>query len=86
MREAEAHLDETRSSWIAGHAPSDVFDYRVRSPVVIAERDHQCGVFLDHDTPRPFHVHTVLRTPHAARQRLRPGVGPAVAGARGRGR
>jgi hypothetical protein len=64
MREAEAHLDETWSSWIAGHAPSDVFDYRVRSPVVIAELDHHCGVFLDYDTPKPFHVHTVLRTPH----------------------
>ena len=22
------------------------------------------GVFLDYDTPKPFHVHTVLRTPH----------------------
>ena len=28
------------------------------------ELDHHCGVFLDYDTPKPFHVHTVLRTPH----------------------
>ncbi|MGR6964686.1 DUF3500 domain-containing protein [Geodermatophilus sp. URMC 61] len=64
MREVEARLDETWFSWIGGHAPGDVFYYRVQSPVVISELDHHCGVFLDHDTPKPFHVHTVLRTPH----------------------
>jgi hypothetical protein len=51
LREIEAHLD-------------DVFYYRLQSPVLIAELDHHCGVFLDYDTPQPFHVHTVLRTPH----------------------
>jgi hypothetical protein len=51
-------------SWIGGHAPGDVFYYRVQSPVVVVELDHHCGVFLDYDTPKPFHVHTVLRTPH----------------------
>ena len=44
--------------------PGDVFYYRLQSPVLIAELDHHCGVFLDYDTPKPFHVHTVLRTPH----------------------
>ncbi|GAB3192833.1 DUF3500 domain-containing protein [Geodermatophilus arenarius] len=64
LREVEAHLDETWFSWIGGHEPGDVFYYRVQSPVVVAELDHHCGVFLDYDTPQPFHVHTVLRTPH----------------------
>ena len=64
LREIEAHLDETWFSWIGGHEPGDVFYYRLQSPVVIAELDHHCGVFLDYDTPQPFHVHTVLRTPH----------------------
>jgi hypothetical protein len=64
LREVEAHLDETWFSWIGGHQPGDVFYYRVQSPVVIAELDHHGGVFLDYDTPKPFHVHTVLRTPH----------------------
>ena len=64
MREVTEHLDETWVSWIGGHEPGDVFYYRVQSPVVIAELDHHCGVFLDYDTPQPFHVHTVLRTPH----------------------
>jgi hypothetical protein len=64
LREIEEHLDETWFSWIGGHQPGDVFYYRVQSPVVIAELDHHCGVFLDYATPKPFHVHTVLRTPH----------------------
>jgi hypothetical protein len=64
LREIEEHLAETTVSWIGGHSPGDVFYYRVQSPVLIAELDHHCGVFLDHRTPQPFHVHTVLRTPH----------------------
>jgi hypothetical protein len=64
MREVEAHLHETWFTWIGGSSPGDVFYYRLQSPVLIAELDHHCGVFLDHDTPQPFHVHTVLRTPH----------------------
>jgi len=64
MREVQQHLDETWFCWIGGHAPGDVFYYRLQSPVLIAELDHHCGVFLDYDTPQPFHVHTVLRTPH----------------------
>jgi hypothetical protein len=64
LREIEAYLDETWFSWIGGSAPGDVFYYRLQSPVLIAELDHHCGVFLDYDTPKPFHVHTVLRTPH----------------------
>lgn len=64
MREIREHLDDTWLSWIGGHQPGDVFYYRVQSPVVIAELDHHCGVFLDYDTPKTFHIHTVLRTPH----------------------
>jgi len=64
LREVREYLDETWFSWIGGHEPGDVFYYRVQSPVVIAELDHHCGVFLDYDTPKPFHIHTVLRTPH----------------------
>jgi len=64
LREIEDRLDETWFSWIGGHEPGDVFYYRLQSPVLIAELDHHCGVFLDYDTPQPFHVHTVLRTPH----------------------
>jgi len=64
LREIRERLPETWFSWIGGHQPGDVFYYRVQSPVIIAELDHHCGVFLDYDTPQPFHIPTVLRTPH----------------------
>jgi uncharacterized protein DUF3500 len=64
LREVAEHLDETWFSWIGGSQPGDVFYYRLQSPVLIAELDHHCGVFLDYDTPKTFHIHTVLRTPH----------------------
>jgi hypothetical protein len=64
LREITDHLDETWFSWIGGSRPGDVFYYRLQSPVLIAELDHHCGVFLDYDTPKTFHIHTVLRTPH----------------------
>lgn len=64
LREVRRHLTETWWSWIGGWKPGDVFYFRVQSPVVIAELDHHCGVFLDYDEPKPFHIHTVLRTPH----------------------
>lgn len=64
MREVRKMLSQTWFSWIGGHRPGDVFYYRVQSPVIIAELDHHCGVFLDYDTPKPFHIHTVVRTPH----------------------
>lgn len=64
MRELREHEHETTFSWIGGTRPGDVFYFRLQSPVVIAELDHHCGVFLDYDTPKPFHIHTVMRTPH----------------------
>ena len=64
MREVVDHLDDTWFSWIGGHDPGDVFYVRVQSPVIIVELDHHCGVFLDYNTPQPFHIHTVMRTPH----------------------
>lgn len=64
MREVEDHLGEAWFSWIGGHEPGDVFYYRFQSPVLIAELDHHCGVFLDYDFPQRFHVHTVMRVPN----------------------
>lgn len=63
-REIENHWDETYFVWYGGWRPGDVYYYRVQSPVIIAELDHHCGVFLDIDTPKPFHIHAVCRTPN----------------------
>ena len=64
LREVGEHLGETWFCWIGGHQRGDVFYYRVQSPVIIVELDHHCGVFLDYNTPKNFHIHTVMRTPH----------------------
>ncbi|WP_329410619.1 DUF3500 domain-containing protein [Nocardia vinacea] len=64
MREIREYLMQTWLCWIGGHQPGDVFYYRIQSPVFIAELDHHGGVFLDYDAPQPFHIHTVVRTPH----------------------
>jgi hypothetical protein len=64
MEEIKAHLDQTHFAWIGRHGPDDVFYYRVHSPVIFIEFDHQNGVFLDNDDPEKFHMHTVVRTPN----------------------
>jgi hypothetical protein len=64
MREIREHYGETRFSWIGGWQGEDAFYLRIQSPVVVMELDHHTGVFLDNDTPAPFHMHTVLRTPN----------------------
>ncbi|WP_110590440.1 DUF3500 domain-containing protein [Microbacterium suaedae] len=64
LAEIRAHLDDSWFSWIGGTGDDDPYYCRVQSPVVIAEIDHHCGVFLTNDSPQPFHIHTVLRTPN----------------------
>jgi hypothetical protein len=64
MREVLDHLDETYFAWIGGTGPDDVFYYRVQSPVILIEFDHQSGVVFDNDYPTRRHIHTVVRTPN----------------------
>ncbi|MGY3379983.1 hypothetical protein ACVWYS_001940 [Arthrobacter sp. TE12231] len=63
-REIAAHWDETWFCWIGGWEAEDAFYFRLQSPVLIMELDHHTGVFLSNDTPAPFHMHTVMRTPN----------------------
>jgi hypothetical protein len=64
MDEVLAHRDETYFAWIGGGGPDDVFYYRVHSPVVLIEFEHQAGVMFDNDVPSRRHIHTVVRTPN----------------------
>ena len=65
MDEVRAHLDETRFGWIGGHADDSVFYYRVHSPVILIEFDHQTPVALKGPrVPNRQHVHAVVRTPN----------------------
>jgi hypothetical protein len=45
-------------------ADDSVFYYRIHSPVILIEFDHQRGVALDNDQPSRNHIHTVVRTPN----------------------
>ena len=40
------------------------FYYRILSPVILVEFDHQSGIVYDNDTPSRDHIHTVVRTPN----------------------
>ena len=65
MDEIRQHLDETHFAWMGGTDEDSVFYYRVHSPVILIEFDHQNGIFLDNDEPTRNHIHTVVRTPNS---------------------
>ena len=67
MDEVRRHLDDTWFAWIGGTAPGSVFYYRIQSPVVLVEFDHQRPVALPgvpRGVPTREHIHTVVRTPN----------------------
>jgi hypothetical protein len=68
MDDVRAHLDRTYFAWIGKTDPGSVFYYRIQSPVIIIEFDHQRPVglrhLLDPTVPNNQHVHTVVRTPN----------------------
>ncbi|KAH6961758.1 hypothetical protein BKA56DRAFT_499664 [Ilyonectria sp. MPI-CAGE-AT-0026] len=64
MAEMERHWDETYFCWIGGWGLRDAFYYKIHSPVVMLEFDHHTGVFLSNRDPKPFHIHTTVRTPN----------------------
>jgi hypothetical protein len=68
MKEVLEHMDETWFAWIGETRPDSVFYYRIQSPVIVIEFDHQLPVGLRHLTdpskPSAEHVHTVVRTPN----------------------
>ena len=68
MQALAAHLDATYFAWIGGMEDDSVYYYRVHSPVLLIEFDHQRPVGLSHLTdsalPQRDHVHAVVRTPN----------------------
>ncbi len=69
MDEVRKHLNQTFFAWIGGTEPGGVFYYRIHSPVILIEFDHQLPVGMRHlmkDPKVPFreHVHVVVRTPN----------------------
>jgi hypothetical protein len=65
MEEVRAHLADTHFAWAGTSGPDGVFYYRIQSPVILIEFDHQTPVALEGPrVPSRRHVHTVVRTPN----------------------
>ena len=69
MDEVDRHLDDTWFTWIGGTQTDSAFYYRVQSPVVLIEFDHQRPANLrkfaaDPKKPTQQHIHCVVRTPN----------------------
>jgi hypothetical protein len=64
MDEVRRHLEDMHFAWMGGFDEQSVFYYRLHSPVILIEFDHQRGIVFDNDTPSRHHIHTVVRTPN----------------------
>ena len=69
MDEVRTYLEKTCFAWIGGSADDSVFYYRIHSPVVLIEFDHQRPANLRHlakdpQAPNREHIHAVVRTPN----------------------
>jgi hypothetical protein len=65
MEEVKRHLRETYFAWMGGLEQDSVFYYRIHSPVILIEFDHQAGqAFPEYKKPYKDHIHTVVRTPN----------------------
>jgi len=65
MDEIKRHLNDTYFCWLGGDAEDGVFYYRVQSPVIIVEFDHQRGIaFREKTKPYKDHIHVIVRTPN----------------------
>jgi hypothetical protein len=65
MAEVKRHLKETYFCWMGGIEDHSTFYYRVQSPVIIVEFDHQRGIaFREHTKPYKDHIHVIVRTPN----------------------
>ena len=65
LTEVKKHLDGTYFGWMGGTDKDSVFYYRIQSPVILIEFDHQRPVALNRSSiPTRQHTHTVVRTPN----------------------
>jgi len=69
MDEVMRQHERTHFAWIGGSEPDSVFYYRIHSPVILIEFDHQSPANLrkfakDPSMPTREHIHCVVRTPN----------------------
>ncbi len=68
MDDVRAHLNDTHFAWVGAATDTSVFYYRIHSPVVLIEFDHQRPVGTTSintpGQPTRAHIHVVVRTPN----------------------
>lgn len=64
LAEVKRHISETSFAWMGGTDEDSVFYYRIHSPVLLIEFDHESGVAFDNPEPTRTHIHTIVRTPN----------------------
>jgi hypothetical protein len=69
MDEVKKYIERTSFAWIGGSEDSSVYYYRIHSPVILIEFDHQQPANLrrfakDPSMPTRQHIHCVVRTPN----------------------
>lgn len=69
MDEVARHIDRTWFAWVGGSNAAAVYYYRIHSPVILIEFDHQRPANLsrfarDPNLPTRQHIHCVVRTPN----------------------
>ncbi|WP_176801364.1 DUF3500 domain-containing protein [Kriegella aquimaris] len=67
MNEVEKYIDDTRFAWIGGNEDTSVYYYRIQSPGILIEFDHQRPVatkkLYGSDVHRQ-HIRAVVRKPN----------------------
>jgi hypothetical protein len=68
LAEVKQHLADTHVAWVGATTPDAVFYYRIQSPVLLIEFDHQTPIAIrlpdGSRGPTRQHIHAVVRTPN----------------------
>jgi hypothetical protein len=68
LDQVQLHLNDTYFAWIGGSDANAVFYYRIQSPVILIEFDHQGPIGMLGQLPPGVatrqHIHTIVRTPN----------------------
>ncbi len=68
MDEIGQHINDTHFAWVGNAEDDATFYYRIHSPVILIEFDHQGPVGTTQintpGTPTRDHIHTIVRTPN----------------------
>jgi hypothetical protein len=67
LDQVQLHLNDTYFAWIGGSDANAVVYYRIQSPVILIEFDHQGPIGMQGlapGVPTRQHIHTIVRTPN----------------------